>query len=132
MAATFHFELVSPERLLVSTEIESVLLPGAEGEFVVMANHAPLLALLDPGIMEITGGEVEHRRMFINGGFCDVGPNGCTVLAEAALPVDAEAGTRLDELIAAAEADAAELEHGPAIDEQLRRLATLRGVRQAV
>lgn len=130
--ATFQFELVAPERLVVSAEVEAVVLPGAEGEFQVMPGHAPFLALLGPGIMSIEGGDVPERRLFIDGGFCDVGPQGCTVLAEAALPVDDKVGSQLDELIQAAEKEAETLEAGPSVDEHLRRLATLRGVRQAV
>ncbi len=124
--ATFRFELVSPERLLISGEVESVTLPGAEGEFQVLAGHAPLLSLLGPGIMTVTGGAEASRRLFIDGGFCDVSPTVCTVLAESAYQPDEM--VRVDEMIAAAEASAGSLE-GDALDQANRRLATLRAVR---
>jgi F-type H+-transporting ATPase subunit epsilon len=124
--ATFRFELVSPERLLISGEVESVTLPGSEGEFQVLAGHAPLLALLGPGVMTVTGGEGGNRRLFIDGGFCDVSPAGCTVLAESAYEPDET--SRIDEIVANAEAEAARLE-GAARDEADRRVATLRAVR---
>lgn len=128
--ATFHFELVSPEALLISAEVEEVTLPGAEGEFQVLSGHAPILALLGPGIVEVKGGEAGSKRIFIDGGFCDVGQNGCSVLAEAAVDI-AEAGPRLDAIIAEAEQNAQLLEHAP-LDEANRRLATLRSVRGLV
>lgn len=128
--ATFHFELVSPESLVISAEVDEVTLPGAEGEFQVLPDHAPVLALLGPGIVEVKGGEVGTRRIFVDGGFCDVGPNGCSVLAEAAMDV-AEAGPRLDEIIAEAKENAKLLEH-PHVDEAHRRIAVLESVRGLV
>lgn len=128
--ATFHFELVSPEALLISGEVEEVTLPGAEGQFQVLPGHAPVLALLGPGIVEVKGGETGHKRIFIDGGFCDVSQNGCSVLAEAAVDA-AEAGPKIDEIIAASEENAKLLEHA-ALDDANRRLATLRSVRALV
>lgn len=129
--ASFPLELVSPEKLLVSADVESVLLPGADGEFEVMAGHAPLLALLGPGIMNVKGGDVPSSRLFIDGGFCDVGPAGCTVLAEAAVPVDGDAAAVVDARIADAEDKLAGLE-GDAKDQAARRLATLQSVRASL
>jgi F-type H+-transporting ATPase subunit epsilon len=85
--ATFHFDLVSPEKLLVSGEVDQVDLPGSEGDFGVLAGHAPVVATLRPGILVIyrEGGEM---RVVINGGFAEVGPTGLTVLAELAVPID--------------------------------------------
>lgn len=130
--ASFPFELVSPEKLLVSTEVEAVQLPGAEGEFEVMANHAPLLALLGPGIMNVTGGDVAHRRLFIDGGFCDVGAEGCTVLAEAAVPAeDGAAAQTIDDLIAKTE-EALEGLEGEEKDAAARRIHILRTARESL
>ncbi len=84
MADTFKFELVSPERLLVSGEVEQVLVPGSEGDFTMLAHHAPLLTSLRPGLLEIVSGAAERRRYFVRGGFAEVGPQGLTVLAETA------------------------------------------------
>ncbi|MBJ3775277.1 F0F1 ATP synthase subunit epsilon [Acuticoccus mangrovi] len=131
MAATFPFELVSPEKLLFSGDVEAVLLPGAEGELQVMAGHAPLLALLEPGIMEVTGGPAGKQRVFIDGGFCDMNGESCTVLAEAATAVEDLSAEAMDEIIAEAEEAAAALEGGER-DEANRRIATLRTVKAAI
>lgn len=125
--ATFPFELVSPERLLFSGAVEAVRLPGAAGDFEVMAGHAPLLALLGPGIMEVSGGEAGSLRLFIDGGFCDMNGTTCTVLAESAVPADSGARSTIESLIGASEAAAAELQGDPR-DQADRRLATLRAV----
>ena len=85
--ATFHFDLVSPEKLLFSGEVEQVDLPGSEGDFGVLAGHAPIIATLRPGILVIHG-EGDPARIVVNGGFAEVGPTGLTVLAELAVPVD--------------------------------------------
>lgn len=129
--AAFPFELVSPERLLISADVEAVQLPGSEGEFEVMANHAPLLAMLGPGVITITGGDVPHRKLFVDGGFCDVNQAGCTVLAEAAIAVHSSSRSEIDALIASAEEETGALEPGPTLDEQMRRLTALRAARDA-
>ena len=85
--ATFHFALVSPEQVLFSGEVEQVDLPGSEGEFGVLAGHAPLIASLRPGILKILG-PGEPQRIMVLGGFAEVGPDGLTVLADTAVPVE--------------------------------------------
>ena len=81
MPDAFKFELVSPERLLVSGQVEQVLVPGAEGDMTVLAHHAPLLTALRPGLLDIGLPGGERRRFFIRGGFAEVGASGLTVLA---------------------------------------------------
>ena len=85
--ATFQFNLVSPEKLLFSGAVQQVDVPGSEGDFGVLAGHAPLVATLRPGILVIyrEGGEL---RVAVNGGFAEVSPEGLTVLADVAVPVD--------------------------------------------
>jgi F-type H+-transporting ATPase subunit epsilon len=83
---TFHFDLVSPEQLVFSGEVEHVVVPGTEGEFGVLAGHAPLVAMLKPGILKILG--ANEQRILVVGGFAEVGPEGLTVLADRAVPVD--------------------------------------------
>ena len=85
--ATFHFDLVSPEKLLFSGEVTQVDVPGSEGDFGVLAGHAPIVTTLRPGILVIYA-ERETLRIVIEGGFAEVGPAGLTVLADMALPVD--------------------------------------------
>ncbi|MCB1383156.1 MAG: F0F1 ATP synthase subunit epsilon [Notoacmeibacter sp.] len=87
MAQSFKFELVSPERLLVSEEVESVVIPGADGEFTVLAQHAPMMTSIRPGVVTVNAGGKSDRYV-IFGGFADVMPESCTVLAEAATHVD--------------------------------------------
>jgi F-type H+-transporting ATPase subunit epsilon len=85
--ATFHFDLVSPEQVLFSGEVEHVVVPGSEGEFGVLAGHAPLVAMLRPGILKILGSG-QPQRILVVGGFAEVGPGGLTVLADKAVPVE--------------------------------------------
>jgi len=83
--ATFHFDLVSPERLLFAGEVDQVDVPGSEGDFGVLAGHAPLVTTLRPGILTI----YEQGKVIpvvVNGGFAEVGPTGLTVLAGMAVP----------------------------------------------
>src|ERR1700744_1661369 len=82
--ATFHFDLVSPERLLFSGEVDQVDVPGEEGDFGVLAGHAPYVAPLKPGILTIYG-EGAPNRVVVRGGFAEAGPTGLTVLAEQAV-----------------------------------------------
>jgi len=84
---TFHFELVSPEKLAFSGEVDQVDAPGAEGEFGVLAGHAPFISTLKPGVLVIhTGGQ--RARFVVSGGFAEVNPQGMTVLADMASPPD--------------------------------------------
>ena len=85
--ATFHFDLVSPEKLLFSGEVEQVDVPGSEGDFGVLAGHAPIVTTLRPGILTIFG-EGKQMPVVVNGGFAEVNPDGLTVLADLAVPVD--------------------------------------------
>jgi F-type H+-transporting ATPase subunit epsilon len=83
-----NFELVSPERLLVSERFDMVVVPGSEGDFGVLPGHAPLISTVRPGVIDIhDGGRIAHR-VFVGGGFAEVTPERCTVLAEEATMVE--------------------------------------------
>ncbi|TAJ28736.1 F0F1 ATP synthase subunit epsilon [Bosea sp. (in: a-proteobacteria)] len=82
--ATFKFELVSPERILFSGEIVSVIIPSAEGEMTVLAGHAPLVATLKTGILLVQTSESNGKEFFVNGGLVEVNQTSTTVLAEQA------------------------------------------------
>ena len=82
-----EFELVSPERLLLSQQVDMVVVPGAEGDFGVLPRHAPLISTLRPGIIRVFEGRDVKQRIFVAGGFAEVTPERCTVLAEEAVPV---------------------------------------------
>src|SRR5581483_6346804 len=84
--ATFHFELVSPEKIAFSGEVDQVDIPGDEGDFGVLAGHAPLISLLRPGVMTVYA-KGEKSQIVVLGGFAEVGPDGLTVLADVATSV---------------------------------------------
>jgi F-type H+-transporting ATPase subunit epsilon len=87
MAEAYKFELVSPERLLVSEQVESVVIPGAEGEMTVMANHAPVMTTVKPGVVTVRAVSGKGDRYVVFGGFADILPEACTLLAESAVHV---------------------------------------------
>ena len=88
MAETTTFELVSPERLLMAQDVEMVIVPGAEGNIGVLARHAPMISTVRPGVIEIfETRSADATRVFVAGGFAEVTPQRCTVLAEEAVPV---------------------------------------------
>ena len=82
------FELVAPERLLASEEVDMVVAPGADGDFGVLPQHSQLMSLLRPGIIEVYEGDRVAQRIFVGGGFAEVNERGCTVLAEEAVPIN--------------------------------------------
>ncbi|MGE0847212.1 MAG: F0F1 ATP synthase subunit epsilon [Flavobacteriaceae bacterium] len=87
MADTFKFELVSPEKLLVSEDAEWAVIPGSEGEMTVLPQHAPVMSTLKPGVISVKQAGGGEERFAVFGGFVDILPDACTVLAESALPV---------------------------------------------
>ena len=128
MAGTFKFELVSPERLLVSADVEQVLVPGSEGDFPMLAHHALLLTSLRPGLLEIGTGGTERRRYFVRGGFAEVGPSGLTVLAETAIDLAELGADVLNQAIKDAEEDVADAQEDAARDRAKTQLDHLRQV----
>mgnify|MGYP003700703339 CR=1 FL=1 len=88
------FELVSPERLLLSEEVDMVEVPGEEGDFGVLVRHAPLISTLRPGVIKVHDGGSVTQRIFVAGGFAEVTPQRCTVLAEEAVEVGSTPRTR--------------------------------------
>jgi len=87
MADKVQFELVSPEKLLVSRAVEMVVVPGSEGDFGALPGHAPLISEIRPGIIAIFEGGQVQERIFVAGGFAEVTNERCTVLAEQAMPL---------------------------------------------
>jgi F-type H+-transporting ATPase subunit epsilon len=117
MAATFNFELVTPERLLLSGAAEQVVVPGAEGDFAVLAGHAPVISTLRPGILEITMAD-GRQRIFVKKGVAEADPTRLTILAQTAVAVES-----LDAAAIASELKAAEGELAEAKDDQSKRMA---------
>jgi F-type H+-transporting ATPase subunit epsilon len=116
--ATFPFELVSPEKLLISAQVEQVDVPGSEGDFAVLKDHAPFMSTMRPGIVVVKDASGGTQRLFVRGGFADVSPRGLTILAEQAVPVE-----EVTDDVVAAEIKAAEAEFAGAGDDEARRVA---------
>ncbi len=102
MADTFHFELISPERTLVSTDLSEAVLPGQEGDLAAMPGRALMIMKLRPGILTTRAKDVE-TQYFLRGGFADVGPEKTVVLAEYVIPLSELTGGILDDEIAQAQ-----------------------------
>lgn len=83
-----QFELVSPEQLLLSEDVEMVVVPGGEGDFGVLPGHSPMISTVRPGVIHVFADGAVSSRIFVAGGFAEVTGSRCTVLAEEALPVD--------------------------------------------
>jgi F-type H+-transporting ATPase subunit epsilon len=129
--ATFQFDLVSPEKLVFSGEVEQVDVPGSEGDFGVLAHHAPLIAMLKPGILSILGSG-EAKRIVVGGGFAEVNEQGLTVLAELAVPVEDFDRTQLAAQIKDTEEDLADAADDAARDTARERLAQLKALEAAL
>ena len=94
------FELVSPERLLLSQQVDMVVVPGSEGFFGVLIGHTPLISTLKPGVIDVYDGGKIVERIFVVGGFAEATPDRCVVLAETAIPVGEIDRSRVVERIA--------------------------------
>jgi F-type H+-transporting ATPase subunit epsilon len=119
--ATFHFELVSPEKIAFSGEVDQVDVPGAEGDFGVLAGHAPLVSLLRPGVMTIYAGG-QQSKIVVLGGFAEVGPSGLTVLANMATTVEEVDREALRAQIEKMEQDVKQMAQGSEFDNAIARL----------
>lgn len=83
--ANFKFELVSPERLLISEDASEVQVPGSEGDFTVLSGHSPVLSTLRPGVLNVKLAEGKARRIYVKGGFAEADPASLTILAQQAV-----------------------------------------------
>jgi F-type H+-transporting ATPase subunit epsilon len=118
--ATFHFDLVSPEKMAFSGEVDQVDVPGAEGDFGVLAGHAPVVAAIRPGILTVTAGG-SKQKVIVLGGIAEVSEKGLTVLADVATSIDELDRARFAETISDMEAKLAEKE-GSELDKAIERL----------
>ncbi|OLP56146.1 F0F1 ATP synthase subunit epsilon [Rhizobium rhizosphaerae] len=129
--ADFNFELVSPERLLVSETVSEVVLPATDGEMTVMANHAPTMTTIRPGIVTVKAAG-KTTRYVVFGGFADILPSGCTLLAESAVPVEEFDRTMIERRIEEARSHLANGdhadEHKTRLEQFLSELTHLNGV----
>jgi F-type H+-transporting ATPase subunit epsilon len=118
--ATFHFDLVSPEKLAFSGEVDQVDVPGVEGDFGVLAGHAPVVAAIRPGILVITTGST-HQKVIVLGGLAEVSDKGLTVLADVATSMQDIDKQAFADQIVGMEAKLAEKE-GSELDRAIERL----------
>ena len=132
MADTVEFELVSPERLLLSLPVEMVVVPGSEGDFGVLPGHAPMISTVRPGVISIWQDGAVDRRVFVAGGVAEVQPERCTVLAEDAVPLEDADEAEADRRVAdAREALEGATDEGAA-HEARKRLAAAEALRAAI
>jgi F-type H+-transporting ATPase subunit epsilon len=129
--AALHFEFVSPERVLFSGEVDQVDLPGVEGDLGILADHAPLVTPLRPGILTIHNGN-SREAVVVVGGFAEVGPAGLTVLADRAVARDEFDTTTLAAEIKDAEEDMADTTDSAQRDKLARRLEQLKTLQAAL
>ena len=131
MADPFQFELVSPERLLMSEAVDQVVVPGAEGYFTVLKGHAPYMAVLKPGVVEVSRG-ASTDRIFVRGGFADVNADGLTLLAEQAIPLAEVDPAMMAQQVQDAEEDVADAKDGATRDAAALRLHQLKEVQASL
>jgi len=118
--ATFHFDLVSPEKLAFAGEVDQVDIPGVEGDFGVLAGHAPVVASIRPGILTVTTGGT-HQKIIVLGGLAEVSDQGLTVLADVAMSVEELDRSAFADTISEMETKLAEKE-GSELDRAIERL----------
>lgn len=128
--ATFHFNLVSPERIAFSGEVEQVDIPCVEGDLCVMAGHAPLVATIRPGVMTVTIGG-KHEKVIVLGGLAEISDKGLTVLADTATAVAELDLAAFADKIAQMEEDLKEKE-GTVLDQAIERLDHFKTIQRQV
>ena len=128
--ATFHFDLVSPEKLAFSGDVDQVDVPGVEGDFGVLAGHAPVIAAVRPGILTITSGGA-HQKMIVLGGLAEVSDKGLTVLADVATSMQDIDRAQFAETIAEMEEKLAEKE-GSELDHAIERLDHFKSIQHVL
>ena len=124
--ATFHFDLVSPEKMAFSGEVDQVDVPGVEGDFGVLAGHAPVVAAIRPGILTVISGG-SKQKIIVLGGLAEVSDKGLTVLADVATSIDELDRVKFAETISDMEAKLKEKE-GSELDRAIERLDHFRSI----
>ena len=119
--ATFQFELGTPDKVLFSGQVEQVDVPGVDGDFGVLAGHAPIVALIKPGVLVIHEGGKKHRIVVL-GGFAEVNPEGLSILADLASPAEDFDRAEIASQIAETEQKVKEMEQGSLLDREIARL----------
>jgi F-type H+-transporting ATPase subunit epsilon len=128
--AIFHFDLVSPEKLAFSGEVDQVDIPGVEGDFGVLAGHAPVIAAVRPGILTVIAGG-SKQKIIVLGGVAEVSESGLTLLADVATSIDELDRAKFAETISAMEAKLAEKE-GSELDHAIERLDHYKSIQHEI
>lgn len=131
MTDKLNFALVSPERELFQGEVDHVVVPGSEGEFGVSPNHAPVMSAIKSGALRIMN-DGDERRIFVNGGFADVTPEGLTVLAEDAVDLADIDPAQLEQDLKNAAEDVRDASGDAQREAAQRKLARLEGMKAAM
>lgn len=131
MSDKLNFALVSPERELFNGDVDHVVVPGAEGEFGVMPNHAPVMSVVKPGALRVIDGGSE-RRIFVNGGFADVTPEGLTVLADEAIDLADLDAAKLEQQLKDAAEDVRDASSDAKRDAAQKALSRLEAIKAAL
>lgn len=126
--ATFHFDLVSPEKLAFAGEVDQVDIPGVEGDFGVLAGHAPVVAAIRPGILTVTTGG-RHEKIIVLGGLAEVSEKGLTVLADVATSLAELDRAKFAATISEMEEGLKEHE-GSELDQAIERLDHFKSIQQ--
>jgi len=129
MANAMQFDLVSPERLLASFEATEVQIPGADGDLTAMADHAPVITALRPGVLVVKAGDGDHSYA-VTGGFAEITPAGTSVLAERAMPIADVTAADMDAMISEA-TEAASAASGDTKDAADKLVADLQALKAA-
>ena len=132
--ATFLLELVSPERLLLSRQVEMATLPSLEGDMGVLPGHSPMIVALRGGVIRVRENGADTETLFVAGGFAEVSPERCTVLADEATPLNALSRAEAERRLAEAEAALGETTNDDPPQKReaaLNRVLSMRAMRDA-
>jgi F-type H+-transporting ATPase subunit epsilon len=129
-----HLEIVSPEKLLLSRDVDMVVIPAAEGEMGVLEGHAPMMVILFGGVVSLYAGDQVTDSLFVDGGFAEITPEGCTVLAGEAMPVNEIERSEAEKRLRDAEEAMAQVDGNDPVEEELalERVHSARAMLEAV
>jgi F-type H+-transporting ATPase subunit epsilon len=129
-----NLEIVSPEKLLLSRDVDMVVIPAFEGDMGVMEGHAPMMVMLRGGVVSLYEGDRVTDTLFVDGGFAEVTGERCTVLAGEAMPINELERTEAEKRLADAEAAMAQIDAGDTVEEELalERVQSARSMLEAV
>lgn len=132
MAEKLNFELVSPEKVVMSEQVDMVSVPGTEGEFGVFAGHAPVMTGIRPGIVDVMVDDKTNRRIFVRGGFAEITAQGLTILSEQAIPIEELNRDVMGQQIKNAEEDLTDAKDDAARQQAQETLDHLREIERAL